>query len=118
MSELTLSRRDYANGVVALSVRGEVEGTNFSELDDEVHDIIDEGANALIIDLSRVTYMTSAGIGVLVGARSEMNEEGKAVIFVRPRPEVMAVIETTKLDQILTIVDSLEAALEFTRQSS
>jgi anti-sigma B factor antagonist len=118
VSELTLNRRDYPNDVVCLNVRGEIEAANFVDFDDEVHDIIDEGAQALIIDLSRVSYMTSAGIGVLVGAHKDMTNDNKKVVFVRPRPEVMAVLESTKLDQLFIIVETQEQALEFTRQEA
>ena len=80
----------------------------------EAH-LSNEAARALVLDLSRVDYMSSAGLGTVVwlGKRMREAKQGFAVSGLRDR--VAQVFKLSGLDRILPIYPDLagaEAAIE------
>jgi anti-sigma B factor antagonist len=67
------------------------------------------GAGAVVVDLTRVTFVDSTGLGVLVTAHRAAG--GGSLQVVAPDPRVRRVFEMTSLDRLLTIRDSLADAL-------
>jgi anti-sigma B factor antagonist len=55
---------------------------------------------ALLVDLSRVRFIDSTGLGTLVRIR---NVTDGAVVLLTPSPQVLRVLELGGLDQIFTI---------------
>jgi len=65
----------------------------------------------LIVDVSELDYIASAGVGALIGAIGVVQENQGNVIIVNPKPEIKRVLDLFGLPQICTIVDNMEAAL-------
>lgn len=65
----------------------------------------------ILVDLASVSYMDSSGIASLVEAfqRAKKREIGFALVSVNPA--VLRVLNLARLDQIFTIHDNLESAL-------
>ncbi len=67
-------------------------------------------SRSLILDLTNVPYVDSAGIGSLVGAWvSRQNERSLTLVGTSAR--VRNVLQITKVDQLFSMVDTLEQAL-------
>jgi len=64
----------------------------------------------LIIDLSRVPFIDSAGLGALIGGIRRVREDGGDVALSSPRGEVMTVLRTTGFDRILPVTSTVEEA--------
>jgi anti-sigma B factor antagonist len=71
-------------------------------------DRIDAGARQITIDLHRVHYIDSAGIGALVSALKRIGPHGELCIA-NPRPAVRCLLELTRLDRVIPIVDGVPA---------
>jgi len=71
-------------------------------------DRIDAGARQITIDLHRVDYIDSAGIGALVSALKRIGQHGQLRIA-RPRPAVRSLLELTRLNRVIPIVDTVAA---------
>ena len=93
-----------------LRCHGELDAHTFEVLDEEFQSIFDEGIRQVIVDLSDVPYMSSAGIGVLVGASTEVEEEGGGVIVLNPSATVLSVFRDMGFDNMFTIVKTMEEA--------
>jgi anti-sigma B factor antagonist len=69
---------------------------------------------ALIIDLSNVPYMDSAGIGALVGAYVTHQKDGKSLALVGVTDRVRSALSVTRVDSFFrffpTIADAEQAA--------
>ena len=63
-----------------------------------------DGITALIFDFSQLTYLTSAGIRVLVSAQKVMNRRGIMEIH-DVIPEIMDIFDMTGLTDVFTIVN-------------
>ena len=116
MANLTVERRDMADGIVILTPVGDIESQTFDRLDEAIAEIIDDGGKKLIVNMMRVRYISSAGLGVLIGAHSELTDSGGRLALVAPSDDVMHIFRTTKLDRMFSILDTMKDALDFMRQ--
>jgi len=67
---------------------------------------------ALIIDLSEVQYVDSAGLGALLLARRQMNQYGTPVILVGINENVMNLITISQIQTQFHFFNSIEEAIE------
>lgn len=66
---------------------------------------------ALLIDLSGVDFLGSAGLSVLVDAARRASDSGSAMVIVADNHPVVHALEVTGLDTVLTIVPTAAQAL-------
>ncbi len=66
----------------------------------------------LVIDLSNVPFMDSAGLGALIGGIRRVREAEGRVAVVCKRPSLTRLLHTTGFDRIVPITESLDEALE------
>jgi anti-sigma B factor antagonist len=64
---------------------------------------LQSAVNAIVIDLEKVTFMDSSGLGALVNIRIAALNAGKAVVLRRPQDRVTKVLRITALDKVFTI---------------
>ncbi len=78
---------------------------NSGEVREEVSNLIQEkSAMDFSFDLSRVEYLDSVGLGVLVGFQRKIYGKGNDVVFLNPGRQVMRIFETTQLEKVFNIV--------------
>ncbi len=65
---------------------------------------------SLIVDLTNVPYVDSAGIGSLVGAQVSRQGSG-TLILVGVSPRVRDALKVTRVEQFLRIADTVEQAI-------
>jgi anti-sigma B factor antagonist len=73
------------------------------------------GTQDIVVDLSGIEFVDSAGIGVLVSVFKAARASGKTVKFVVSRPGVVSVLELIKLDQIFDIHPDFGSAVKAIR---
>ena len=103
-----------ADYVVALG--GEIDLYTAPDLKSEIHRLIDDGAERIIVDMSETTFIDSTTLGVLLSVVKRVHRVGGAVVLVCPDRNVRRIFEITLLDRVFVIVDSRDEALnEFGR---
>jgi anti-sigma B factor antagonist len=102
------SRR--AGSATVVEVGGEVELHSASQLRDELLRAGEAEHPCVVVDLSRVTFIDSTGLGVLVGALKRVREKG-ALSLVCPQRQVRRVFEITGLTKVFPMFDNLETAI-------
>jgi len=70
------------------------------------------GHARLVIDLSEVPFMDSAGLGGLIGSIRRAREHDGEVAVVCGRVGISRLLHTTGLDRIVAVADSVEEALD------
>ena len=60
----------------------------------------------LILDLSGVPYIDSAGIGVLVGAYVTQQKDGRSLAFVGVKQRVRDAMQVTRVEQFFRFYDT------------
>src|ERR1700752_1961178 len=83
---------------------GAVTINNLFSFKNKMHEL--PGLNS-IIDLRQVSYMDSAGIGVLVNALNICTKAGKSLLVVGPNERVSAVLKPTRVAQAIHIVPDM-----------
>lgn len=86
-----------------LRAAGEVDSYSGDRFRDAVAAVVADGAAVVHVDLSDVTYLDSAGLGVLAGAHNRLAQEGRKLIILNPRDAVYRVFEMTGLTRVLEI---------------
>jgi anti-sigma B factor antagonist len=65
---------------------------------------------ALLIDLSGVSFLDSAGLGALIGGIRRTREMGGAVAVACGRPTLIRLLRTTGFDRLVPVADTVEEA--------
>lgn len=65
----------------------------------------------VVIDLSEVPFMDSAGLGALIGGIRRAREHGGEVAVACSRPTLTRLLHTTGFDRIVPVTETLEAAV-------
>ena len=108
--DLTLNTRSEADRAV-LEVAGEVDVYTGTTLRDRISGLLDSGVRDLIVDLGRVDFIDSTGLGVLVGALNRARELGGSLQLVCAQERVLKLLRITGLDQVFTVQPSVDRAL-------
>jgi anti-anti-sigma factor len=73
--------------------------------------LIDQGVKKLVLDLTGVPFLASSNIGKVMLADRRAKQAGVAFRLCCPEPSLRDVFAITKLDQLLPVYPSLDAAL-------
>jgi anti-sigma B factor antagonist len=64
----------------------------------------------LLIDMSRVPFVDSSGLGALIGGIRRARELGGDVAVACNRPTLVRLLKTTGFDRIVTVAETVEEA--------
>ena len=106
----TIDRLPDAIAVVTLSGPLTL-GTSLKLADAQVQTAIAEGVSKMVIDLTRVDFVDSAGLGMLVCTYGALNEKGGALRLCGVAPRVQKLLQLTKTDGFLSLDASREDSL-------
>src|SRR5438876_3519134 len=73
--------------------------------------IDDEKPRRLVVDLSRVPYIDSSGIAVLIGALQSLELEGGVFLLAGAQEAVRMIFESARLDQYFRLFPDVKAAV-------
>ena len=73
--------------------------------------IIDQKPKRLVVDLTRVPYVDSSGIAVLILAMQSLEHEGGRFMLAGAQDTVRTILETARLDQYFQLFPTLDEAL-------
>ncbi len=99
-------------GITILAAEGQVRISTQSEFKDYLDKLFEKyGSKTVILDMQDVTYMNSAGIGIIVDTfKSFRDSEGKLVLSGLSR-DISRIFEVTKLNRYIEIYASVDDAL-------
>lgn len=76
---------------------------------------LQQGKSWIVLDLSRVTAMSSTGLGILIAAHRSITDQGGSFKLAHLSDKVRSILETTRLNTIFEIFDSVDSAVETIR---
>jgi anti-sigma B factor antagonist len=83
-------------------------------LREEVNKLLETDRKSILLNLDKVTYMDSAGIGELVACFKRASEAGARLKLLNPSGRVSDLLSLTKLQQVFEIFsDEKEALVSF-----
>ncbi|MEV0675086.1 STAS domain-containing protein [Actinosynnema sp. NPDC050436] len=107
---LTVDSETRAAGVV-LRVQGDVDMRTAEELESRARDVAAH-ATPVVLDLTRVGFLGSHGVALLVRLNRLCAENGGRLRVVADHRAVLRPLELTQVLSVLTVVPTLEEALD------
>lgn len=102
-------------GVAVVRIRENVTFSNTHELKDVLDGAVAAGSGGMVIDLERVSFINSTGIGLIASAFNKLKQRGAHLVLLKPRPEVSRVLKIIGFDTMMKISDDEQKALDLTR---
>ena len=101
-----MDTRTVDEEVPLIDLEGEVDVYTAPQLKQQMISILEEGASELVVDLTKVEYLDSTALGVLIGGLKRMREREGNMVLVCPSPRIRRVFEITGLDKIFDIFNT------------
>lgn len=93
-------------------------GPDTARLNDDLHALIDKGKKEVVVDLSNVKFMNSAGLGILIGGLTTMRNAGGDLRIAGADQRIKSLLIITRL---ITVFESYrtrdEAVQSFKKKS-
>jgi len=86
-------------------------GNELMSLENAVKRLIADGARKLVIDVTRLDYIDSAGIGMLVGCNGQMDRAGGKMRVAGAQGTVAKSFEVVHMDRITSLDPDVDAAV-------
>ena len=102
--------RTSRDGVELLSVEGEVDVATAPRLLAVLNQAVPEAIHSLVIDLSRVGFMDSTGLALLINAHRRITRRRKGFAVVCPHGPLRRVFEITDMVDTLHVCSDRESA--------
>jgi len=133
--QISFSKQEGRAPVTVMKLSGNLDASNYADVIAKAQDAYDEGARYLLIDLSEVPYVSSAGLMslhsvalILAGFSMKSKESGRPafrsinsqnekivrehVKLLSPQPAVEQVLDVVGLKQFLDIYANLKTAVQ------
>ena len=101
---------DKRPGVWVLAASGELDYADCEPFRRHVERILSERPRACIVDLSRIEYLDSSGLGLLLRLYREFTNSGGRLVLIAS-PVVEGVLEITRLNELFNTATNLDTAL-------
>lgn len=111
LDEFKIEKENAEKGIVIVSLSGYLDAHTFEQLEETIGDLFGKGCYKIVVNLSGVEYISSAGAGVFIGALSEAHEHKGNIVLMNPTPNVREVFDLLGLTQIFQVVEERSAAL-------
>ncbi len=79
---------------------GILDGLNANQLRRDISDLVENGANIVLVDFQDITFMNSAGLGALVSILKKVRSLGAELFICSLNEQVKIIFELTKMDLI------------------
>lgn len=110
MDQLTIIEKKSGNPAV-LQITGEIDAKTAPELKLQLELLIGNGSTNLILDFSNLTYISSAGIGVLSATLKFLKEKSGDLVLCNLSKEVKDTLDLMYFTKKVKVFTSVDGAL-------
>ncbi len=103
--------QERGNGALVLLPVGRLDSANASAFESIVMDHISNGEQHLIVDCSRLGFISSSGMRVLLIAAKKLNASKGKLVLCTMQDHIHEVFHISGFDQIIPIRDSRQSAI-------
>ena len=98
---------------VVLQLKGDVMGgPDGSKLHDALRELKESGQKNVVIDLSKVRFMNSSGLGMLIGGLATMRNAGGDLRLANATDRIQSLLMIAKLLTVFKHYDSVDEAVD------
>jgi anti-anti-sigma factor len=108
-SSLTTER---SGQTLIISAKGRIDGANATEVQGVLSSAFEPGVKLMLLDLGGLTYISSAGLRVIMLTARTLDRSGAKFAVGSPAGPIREVFQISGFDQIIPIFDSQAEAIE------
>lgn len=108
-----IKKRDY---VYTVELKGSLDTETHQQLKAELSEIIDGKTKAVIMDMGSLSYISSAGVGILVWAEKELKRKYATFTMVNLQPQIKKVLDALKVLPMVSIFQDMPEADKYIDQ--
>jgi anti-sigma B factor antagonist len=111
---MSIKTKTELNGKIAIiEIKGSLVGDGETDqFRSAVQDFIEQGNKCLVINLGKLNYMNSSGIGALISAYTSYTKNGGVVKLAGISNNVSNLLAVTKLIDIFDVYESVDDAID------
>jgi anti-sigma B factor antagonist len=110
--------RSRSDGYQLLAVEGEIDIATASRMIAALNEALAEIETPLVVDLSRVVFMDSTGLALLINARRRVMRRGQGFAIVCPAGPIARVFEIADMVERLRVCPDRESARRAATQAA
>ncbi|MFN2149099.1 MAG: STAS domain-containing protein [Anaerolineales bacterium] len=99
--------------VSVMTVTGRIDSATSSEFEEQLNSLTESGRVNIVLDLSAVEFISSAGLRVLVTTRKAVKSAGGDLILAKPSSQVVETLEIAGLDVLFEKFPNREEAVAY-----
>jgi anti-sigma B factor antagonist len=111
-----IHQRELDGSTIVLAIDGELVLSSAPSLKWQLSDALDAGYTQIVLDFSRVTFIDSTALGVLICARRSIDAPGRLAIACASR-EVLRIFDLTGLHALFDTFTTVAAAVDYVQAS-
>ena len=105
---MTLKEKEI-DSIVVLELSGKVMGgPDANLLSEKLHELVDQKRTKVVADLSKVSWMNSSGLGILIGGLTTMRNNEGDLKLVNVTERIKSLLIITKLITIFETFESVD----------
>lgn len=101
----------WSGRTAVVTASGEIDLTNADGLRDVLLSALDAGARGLVVDLTRATFLDSAGVSALVRTSRRASATGTTLRLAVTAPSVLRVLDLVGLDRLIGVYPGVSEAV-------
>ena len=102
---------EHVKGTTVVSVLGSIDTLTAGEMSGSIDDQIQNGHNRVVLDMSGVDFMSSAGLHAILSALKRSRQQGGDLYIAAPSPGVYKVLNISGFTSILKSFPSVDQAV-------
>lgn len=107
---MDINFREIGEKVVVTPVN-DIAEENAIILKEKLRSLLKSGRYKIVLDLSSVSYITSAGLGIIAFLVEMARGQGGDIVMLNPNESIMGLFEITDLNKVFEITTSEDEAL-------
>jgi len=104
------------DGLTIATIEGQVSISTQDAFMEHLNNLCDmKGTQTVLLDMGKVSYLNSAGLGMLIDTFRKFRDKGGQLILCGLIPDIYRVLVATKLNRFIKIYSSVDEALHTLR---
>ncbi len=108
-----IKHEELGDEIVLLIISGNLDSSSAEELEEVLERVYRYGINRIVVDLSKVSYISSGGWGIFTGRVKSLRERKGDVVLVGMSPEVYDIYELLGFRDIIMHFQTVEEGVEY-----
>jgi len=96
--------------IQVISLKGMITEEGNRQILETVESQLEQGKRSWVVDLSKLEYMSSIGINLLLGLMVRSQNKGGKIAIASPSSQVLQLLDMTRLTTVFQLCPSVKAA--------